>query len=912
MRVAEQQLTRCEQCGALLQGDYTDLGCLNCLLVGGLTDLDAESRRFQHYEICLRGDGAGLHELGRGAMGVTYRAIDLNLGSSVALKIIGGAFSENAAARERFKREARTAAQLRHPNVASVFHFGETATGHCFYAMELIEGETLEERVRRGGPLPVSTALQVIAQVVEALVAAEAHGLVHRDLKPGNIMVVAHQRSDKDVLTVKVIDFGLAKAVSTRDDDRDEAPATFSGTPGFASPEQFRGGDGAIDSRSDIYSLGATLWYLLSGSTPGRAEPLSLTPLKRSRVPAPVGVLLRSMLAAEPARRPQTASELLNAVQACRQRVEAKPRRLRQAAAVVATLAVIGLLALTNPLWRQRSASGRLLEKSIAVLPFENLSSNEQDAHFATGVQDEILSNLARIAELKVISRTSVMRYKDGGARDLREIGRALGVAHVVEGSVQRVANRVRINAQLIDARTDTHLWAQTYDRDLADVFAIQSEIASEIANQLRAKLSPAERVAITERPTADLQAYKLYNEAKSLELWGDWKDLGETKGRRVELLKEAIRRDPNFVQAYLLLAKVYSHIQGVAFLGGRYVSEVEEPWKQAIDTAMRLRPDLGEPHVVRARYYSFHHEFDRAREELAIARPLLPNDSEALHEEARVDRRQNRWDAALAKLGRANELDPRNGELISWTCETYRLMRRYREGERFINQAMARMPEMTSWLYVLLAQLKIAEGDLAEAQRILAQVPSDVGTETRFHTALYQHDYAAATQIIATAPAEIVDDIFGGEFPLSGADAQIARARGDTQKAHTAFLAARERFEKKKAAEPKDPWYFKDLALLDAGLGRKEEAIREVGQAVSLVPVAKDSLFGPWMLYHLASVYAWTGERDLAIEQLENISKLAGDLSYGDLRFNPCWDSLRSDPRFEKIVASLAPKAAP
>lgn len=320
-------LLHCEECGASLQNKTSELGCLNCLLLGGPNEPGPESRRFQDYEICCREDGVTLDELGRGAMGITYRAQDLTLGSLVALKIISARYSGDPETRERFRREARAAAQLRHPNVAGVFHFGETDTGRCFYAMELIEGETVEAYVRRNRLITPYLALEVAVQVAHALIAAEAHGLVHRDLKPSNLMIVRNDSGDPDALVVKVIDFGLAKSIVMTLTDDNQTRVGFSGTPDFASPEQLRADRPSLDTRSDIYSLGATLWYLLCGRTPFRArsvgevhdEPLPLEQLVLAHVPEPVITLLRSMLAVEPGGRPASARELLTALQRCRQ-----------------------------------------------------------------------------------------------------------------------------------------------------------------------------------------------------------------------------------------------------------------------------------------------------------------------------------------------------------------------------------------------------------------------------------------------------------------------------------------------------------------------------------------------------------------------------------------------------------------
>ncbi|MGI8957362.1 MAG: protein kinase domain-containing protein [Chthoniobacterales bacterium] len=918
MSPAPNQVICCAQCGAPIESEAADLGCLNCLLVGGFSEAGGETRRFQHYEVCLREDGVTLDQLGQGSMGITYRARDINLDSPVALKIISARYSGNPEARERFRHEARAAAQLRHPNVASVFHFGETEASQRFYAMELVEGETLEARVRRDGPLKTAVALEIVTQVAHALMAAEEHGLVHRDLKPSNIMVVATKPGGSDALVVKVIDFGLARAVTNTPVISTQAHAGFSGTPDFASPEQFKAGGAPLDVRSDIYSLGATLWYLLGGRTPfasrspGKVkdQPLPLEQLAAAKVPVPMIGLLRSMLATNPTKRPQSARELLTALRRCREALEAKPRRrkLLKWAALALAFVTIGAVGLTNYFSHHSSTAMMAPEKSIAVLPFDSLSNDKEDSFFAVGVQDAILSNLARIADLKVISRTSVAQYKSGTARNLRDIGTTLGVAHLLEGSVQRVANRVRVNAQLIDARADAHLWAQTYDRDLADVFAIQSEIAQQIADQLRARLSPEEKVAIGERPTADLKAYAFYSEARAIFVYGDWQGVDKGSARKVGLLEEATQCDPKFALAYCLLAKTQADWYGL--LGGDRTHL--ELARKAADTALRLRPDLGQSHVALARYYFYAGDLDRAHDELAVAARTMPNDADVLWMAGRNDRRQNRWNDSLAKLEKASELDPGNQEIRHYLWDTYREMRRYVAGRQFLEKAVASEPENV-WVQMYLADLKLDTGDPAGAQSVLAKVPEDFPQArvwtARFNAALYLRDFDAANRVIAATPATFVDEAFGGQPPQSWADGLIARARGDKEKAQSGFGEARKRLDATQGSKLKDEDYFAQIARLDAGLGRKNESIAEARQAVELMPITRDSLAAPGLITNLALVYAWTGERDLAIEQLEIVAKIPAGPKYGDLHFNPCWDSLRGDPRFEKIVASLKPR---
>ena len=467
--------------------------------------------RFGVYEIDCHADGS-LCELGRGAMGVTYRATDTSLQRKVALKIIKTDIAERSAdARERFVREARAAAALRHEHIATVYQFGmRLETGQYFYAMELIEGETLDERVHRAGPLDARTTIGIAQQVTSALAAAEKHGLVHRDLKPANLMLVnaddsvvvesdqAQAKRSKiralrksGIPVVKIIDFGLAKAFHSATDLNSLTHDRFVGTPVFASPEQFD--HSALDVRSDIYSLGETLWFALTGKAPfagrtlseiHRAQKSNALPtgqLKAAHVPHRLKSLLGSMLAFEPASRPGT-SELAARLKRCSPELRSV-RRTRAALAVATGPRLVGRLLL--PLLPPLNAP----EKSIAVLPFENRSEDKANAYIADSIQDEILTRLSKIAALKVISRTSTQIYHTKPA-NLREIAKQLGVAYILEGSVQKSGDSVRVNVQLIKAATDSHVWADTFDRKLTDILSVESEVARSIAEKLRATLT--------------------------------------------------------------------------------------------------------------------------------------------------------------------------------------------------------------------------------------------------------------------------------------------------------------------------------------------------------------------------------------------------------------------------------------
>ena len=546
-------------------------------------------------------------------------------------------------------------------------------------------------------------------------------------------------------------------------------------------------------------------------------------------------------------------------------------------------------------------------EKSIAVLPFENLSEEKANAFFADGVQDEILTDLARITDLKVISRTSVMQYRSASTRNLPEIAQALKVAHVLEGSVQRSANRVRVNAQLIDARNDTHVWAEKYDRDLADVFAIQSEIAQAIADQLQAKLSPKEKAAIEERPTKDLAAYDLYLRAK---------ELGRTREdllKAVSLLDQALARDPAFLFAYCQLA--YRHDE-LYFLSDHSEARLSLA-ETSVRAAVRLQPDSGETHLAQAiHFYWGYLDYDQAREQLAKAESALPNNTRIFEILGLIDRRQDRWDESIRNLEHAVNLDPRNVRLIGNLSETYSVLRRYTEAIAMANRAQALEPRATFWR-VDPGWIKVAaEADTVTLRAVLNTIEAEgpasaaeVATMS-FQLARQERDPAAAARALASISSE---GNFEEGSPVSHAwyEGLLGKLRQDAPAARSAFTAARAEAEKAVLAQPANAKPLAMLARIDAELGEKDKAIHEARAACDMLPVAKDAYDGVYLLANLARVYALIGEKDLALERLDIVSKRPNGPSYGELRLDPEWDSLRSDPRFQKIVASLAPKPA-
>ena len=553
-------------------------------------------------------------------------------------------------------------------------------------------------------------------------------------------------------------------------------------------------------------------------------------------------------------------------------------------------------------------------EKSIAVLPFDNLSRDPDNAFFTDGVQDEILTDLAKIADLKVISRTSVMQYKSGVVRNLREIGQQLGVAHLLEGSVQRAANRIRVNAQLIDARTDAHLWAQTYDRDLADVFAIQSEIAKAIADQLQAKLSPSEKTAIEQPPTADVTAFDLYSRAKALLFSTSLSAIARKKElESVDLLNQAIARDPSFFPAYCLLA--FTHDQ-LYFIGGDHTPARLALAEAAIQSAVRLRPDAGEAHLARAEnLYRGYLDYDGALAELEIARRTLPNDPHVFELTGYIARRQGKDEEGLRNLERALDLDPRNFYTLQQIALSYYSLRRYSETAAVLDRAVAIKPddiETKVTRALLELDWKADPRPLHQAiDSILAKNPDEIKAvvDNWLTCALAERDAAAAARaVVVLGDGRIGNDA----VHLHGrwVEGVIGRMTKDDAKAQAAFTAARAQQEKIVQAQPNYAPALCVLGLIDAGLGRKEDALREGRRAIELLPVQKDSVNGPHMIEYFAMNAAWLGEKDLACEHLAKAERLPGygTMTYGQLKLMPYWDSLRGYPPFEKIVASLAP----
>ena len=915
----------CATCGKSITHPGPDGECVRCLVSFGFLAEDHEVEqgsernkvrlgplRYAHFEVEVNADGFPVI-LGSGAMAVTYRARDTVLNSTVALKVISRKLAEDPTARARFLREARAAAQIHHPNVARVTHYGEQ-DGECFYAMELVHGETLEQRVQRDGPLPLSLALEVLEQTARGLAAGEECGVIHRDLKPSNLMIESHAG---DQLLVKIIDYGVAKVIAAQADATFRTQAGFIGTPAFASPEQFDdAGQPQIDTRSDIYALGVTFWYLLTGRTPfaGRsieeirakqAEQLPLKQLKSAHVPLECVTLLKSVLALDPAKRPPTARDLLTKIHWCHVRFEPAARRRRKRLVVTsAGLALALAVAVVAVLVYQRTASASELDRAIAVLPFENLSSNPDDQFFAIGIQDEILTKLASLAGLKVIARTSTESYK-GKPPDLRTVGKQLGVGRVLEGSVQRASDKVRVNVQLIDARTNAHLWASSYDRKLDDVFAVETEVANAIAQQLDAKL--VQRIS-TQRPTAIAAAYNAYLRGVGIE---HSQSSGSSFEDAAKVYAEAVQLDPNFALAWARLSIVRSFL---------YYHSVDPKLnsaaavKEAADRAIALAPELGEAWLAQGTYRSrVLNDPAAALQAYREAEKRLPNSALVSEYMAYAERRLGRWREAEAHLARAIELDPRNARL--WTNagnDIFWPLGRAAEAEAAYDRALEVSPN-DEFVIALKAEQYQQEGRLDAAAKELARIPKDSTDKTvlihRVDQAVLERNFDEAifwankaTSSPGPGQALNTQDIFALVL-----EAYCKLWSGRNEEARATFEGViQEVAPGGVLSAPPILGARLYLAAAYAGLGDKSNAHEQARRGVA--EYENDALFKPIAESFRAKALAQLGEVDAAIDALPHLLEVPGGIHPGELRYSPYWDPLRKDPRFEELLKNPSP----
>jgi serine/threonine protein kinase/Tfp pilus assembly protein PilF len=913
----------CRKCGAAIPPDSPQQSCGACLLetalgsdeaVAGLDDPGCPKLMdFGDYEL--------LEQIGRGGQGVVFRARQKSLNRIVALKVIGLGHWATEAHLKRFRLEAEAAARLEHPGIVPIHEVGER-DGSCYFSMKFVEGGQLDEVVRRA-PMSIRQAVELITKVARTVHYAHEHGILHRDIKPGNILLDAKGEPH-------LTDFGLARLVES------ESTVTRTmevlGTPSYMAPEQAVGNNAGISSITDVYGLGAVLYQLLTGQPPFAGgttyETIKLlldTEPRKPRLLNPkidrdLSTICLKCLDKDPQRRYSSALALAEdlerwlkhePIRARRTGVFTRGKKWVRRNPSIAVMAAL-LLALAVPLgvtiWKSEFVR-KPVTNGIAVLPFENLSEQKENAPFADGIQDDILTKLAKIAGLKVISRTSVMDYR--GKRNLRQIGNDLRVSHVLEGSVRRTGTHLHLNAQLIDTRTDTHVWVEQYDRDLNDLFAIQSEIAQKVAAQLHVKITPAEKHAIQRKPTGDLVAFDLYSRANDI-LSGK-NSRPQDFAQAVDLLNRAVARDPSFLEAYCQLA--FAHDQIYFDTIDRTPARLAMA-KDAIDSAFRLKPDSGEVHLAQAVHlYRGYLDYDGALAELEVARQTLPNQARIFQLMGFIQRRQGHWEDSRRNLERVAELDPRDINTLAMLSGDYARFRRYAEAKTWLTRAVAVADPDDMKLALPGWELDVNADPrpLHQAIDSLRATNPAVGTFAIAHDwlmcALAERDGAAATQALSALNENEISLGDKVQFNRRFVEGLIARMTNDELRAQLAFVAARAEQEKIVEAQPDFGPAWCVLGMIDAGLGRKEEALREGRRALELLPAEKEALVGRYLARYFAVIAAWVGEKDLACEQLAVVVRPPSNVSYGELKLMPWWDPLRGDPRFEKIVASLAPK---
>jgi TolB-like protein/Flp pilus assembly protein TadD len=554
-------------------------------------------------------------------------------------------------------------------------------------------------------------------------------------------------------------------------------------------------------------------------------------------------------------------------------------------------------------------ASAHKIDKSIAVLPFQNLSDEKENAYFADGMQDDILTNLSKIGDLKVISRMSVMSYRGDGTRSAREIGKTLGVATLLEGSVRRSGNRVRVNVQLINADNDEHIWAEDYDRDLTDVFAIQTDLAQKIAAALQAKLSPNEKARLDHRPTQDPNAYLLFVQAHDYANRTDM--FRDTSLKAVPLFEQAIKLDPNFALAFAGLSRVESWL----YHSSDPVPARREKARLNADEALRLQPDLPEGHLALGfSYYYGDRDYERALAEFDIARRGLPNESQAYFAIGSIQRRQGKWAESIANLEKAAALDPKDGSVLLNLAFSYIATRNYDAADKILDRGIEPAPQsfferaLKGWLAI------IWEGDFSVAEKELALVPPGIdqgGLVTLFRVSVLtlQRKFPEALQLVHQFPTETLSSRTTAPCPKAFLEGALYLYQGDKVKAQAAFETARIVAEQLVQESPDDAARHGQLGLILAGLGRKDEAIKEGKRAGELLPESQDALDGPEVAVVLAQIYAWTDEHDQAFELLDHLLQVPSSLTVPILKLDPTWDPLRKDPRYQALLEKYAAK---
>jgi TolB-like protein/Flp pilus assembly protein TadD len=862
------------------------------------------------------GDYELLEEVGRGGQGVVFRARQKSLNRTVALKVISLGQWASKAHLKRFRLEAEAAARLEHPGIVPIHEVGER-DGSCYFSMKFVEGGQLDEVVKHT-PLSIRQAVELIAKVARTVHYAHQHGILHRDIKPGNILLDANGAPH-------LTDFGLARLVES------ESSVTHTlevlGTPSYMAPEQALGNNAAVSSVTDVYGLGAVLYQLLTGQPPFAGgttyetikllldteprQPRQLNP----KIDRDLSTICLKCLEKDPTRRYVSALALAEdlerwlkhePIQARRTGLVVRGRkwvRRNPTSALLAASLVALAAAAVWIVWKSEFI-GHPVTNGVAVLPFENLSGDLDNAYFANGIQEEILTRLASIAELRVISHTSTQQYQSK-PRNLREIAKQLGVAHIVEGSVQRAADQVRVNVQLINAQTDSHLWADSYDRKLTDIFGVESEIAKRIAESLQAKLTGREEQALAIKPTNNPEAYDAYLRGLAFEVSS--LDSSDLLRKASDFYERAAELDPNFALAWARLSRVDARlcVNGV---------DRRDAAKGALENAQKLAPNSPET-LLALGYYQYWvlRDYGSAKTTFGRVSKTLPGSSEVPMALGLIARREGHWDQSIAYFEQALALDPRNVELLMIMAGTYTKLRQFPAALKLYDRTLDITPNNPD-VMASKGSIYQAQGNLQEAARFLTQISAQTSDRDTVSIKLDQlrleRNYGEAVRLLQARLAQVHFD-----SQVAKADDQVVlaltqRLAGDTAGAKVTAEKVRNTLEQLYKDQPDDAFIALNLSQAYAAMGQKDLALKAAESAIMLLPRTKDAVSGPGLEENLALVQTMCGENSRAISTLTQLLQTPYRTSiYGLtpttpalLRLDPFWDPLRSDPAFQKL----------
>jgi serine/threonine protein kinase/Tfp pilus assembly protein PilF len=927
-------LRLCPKCGAEIPADAPEGGCPGCLLESGLRllasgDEDAPTITPKQQRTTSErlveilgelGDYELLEEVGRGGQGVVFRARQKSLNRTVALKVISLGQWASKAHLKRFRREAEAAASLDHPSIVPIYEVGERE-GACYFSMKFVEGGQLDEVVRRA-PISIRQAAELIAKVARTVHYAHEHGILHRDIKPGNILL---DTKGEPQLT----DFGLARLV--------EAESTVTrtlevlGTPSYMAPEQAAGNNTQLTKATDVYGLGAVLYQLLTGH-PAFAGGTTYETVKllleteprpprqlNPKIDRDLSTICLKCLDKDPQRRYSSALALAEDLEHWlkHEPIRAKPSglfthgrkwvRRNPSTTVLVTLLLALAAGLSVTIWNRETAV--VIPKSIAVLPFQNLSDDPNSAYFAEGIHEEILTRLASIGGLKVISRTSTQQYQSK-PKNLREIAKQLGVANILEGSVQKAADQVRVNVQLINAQTDSHLWADTYDRKLTDIFGVESEIAKGIAAALQAKLTGREEQALAVKPTNNPEAYDAYLRGLSLDArsYAQAYD-AHFEEKAISSYERAVQLDPRFAAAWARLSRDNAHLYSPS--EGPTLAARGDAAKRALDNAQRLEPNSPET-LLALGYYQYWvlRDYGLAKTTFKQVGKMLPGSSEVPYALGLIAQDERNWDESIAYFEQALTLDPRNMDLLVSAADTYAGLRQFPVAIKLYDRALDVIPNDPQ-LMALKATMYQAEGNLQESAKLVIDVNERATSANAFETKLNQlrleRNHAEAIRLLQARLAQVSSLVDWEKIVELLHLAFAQRFVGDMAGAKVTAEQAAQQLEPLCKEAPDNPDPEIALALADAMLGERDSALREAERAIMLS--TKDQLPGGAYEEVLAMIQTVLGQNSRAISTLTRLLKTPyGSFYYSApvtpaiLRLDPFWDPLRADPAFQKL----------